>query len=91
MPYTERNPETNQAARDALKEAVGELAVPSATIGTQAVKGFVEKEWQDVLTSAGYSPYNPSRAKPAAAPAAASRAPAAPAEPPVPTPPAARY
>jgi len=88
VPFADRNPETDQSAMDALKEAAGGLSVPTLTIGTRVIKGFADSEWQDALTSSGYPRTNPGlRAKP---PAPVSPvAPAAPAA--SATPVAARY
>ncbi|MEO8102298.1 MAG: glutaredoxin family protein [Betaproteobacteria bacterium] len=89
VPFTDRNPETDQSAKDALQEAAGGLSVPTLTIGGRVIKGFADSEWHDALTSSGYPRTNPGvRAKPAtpavpAAPgtAASSAAPATPATP----------
>lgn len=68
IPFTDRNPETDQSAKDALTEASGGLSVPTLTIGARVLKGFADSEWQDALTSSGYPRTNPGiRAKPAAA------------------------
>jgi glutaredoxin len=86
IPFTDRNPETDQSATDALKEAAGGLSVPTLIIGARVLKGFADSEWQDALTSSGYPRTNPGiRAalpapKPAVTPATApAAAPAAPA------------
>jgi glutaredoxin len=83
IPFTDRNPETDQSAMDALKEAAGGLSVPTLTIGARVIKGFAENEWQDGLTSSGYPRTNPGiRARPPApATPAASATPAAAAAP----------
>jgi glutaredoxin len=66
IPFTDRNPETDQGANDALKEAAGGLSVPTLTIGGRVIKGFADGEWHDALTSSGYPRTNPGiRAKPA--------------------------
>ena len=73
IPFTDRNPETDQSAKDALQDAAGGLSVPTLTIGSRVIKGFADSEWQDALTSSGYPRTNPGiRAKPPvpAAPAA---------------------
>ena len=87
IPFTDRNPETDQSALEALKEAAGALSVPTLTIGTRVVKGFADSEWHDALTSSGYPRTNSGiRARtPAPAAPVASAAPAEPA-PPVPVP-----
>lgn len=67
VPFTDRNPETDQSAKDALQEAAGGLSVPTLVIGGRVIKGFADSEWQDALTSSGYPRTNPGiRAKPAA-------------------------
>ena len=76
--FTDRNPENDPAARDALKEASGAELVPTLTIGARVLKGFSEAEWHDALTSSGYPRTNPGvKPKPAAAAPAASASPAA--------------
>jgi glutaredoxin len=65
IPFTDRNPETDQAAMDALKEAAGGLPVPTLSVGARVIKGFTDSEWHDALSSAGYPRTNPGvRAKP---------------------------
>ena len=80
IPYTDRNPETDQSAMDALKAAAGVAAIPTVTIGARVLKGFADSEWHDALTSSGYPRTNPGiRPKPAAP--AAPTAPETPATP----------
>lgn len=82
IPFAERNPQTDPAAMDALKEATGAQSVPTLTLGPRVIKGFAESEWHDALTSSGYPRTNPGiRAKPVAPPT-----PAAPATPATPAP-----
>lgn len=86
--FTDRNPEKDQTAMDALKEATGGQSVPSLLVGTRVLKGFSEAEWNDALTSSGYPRTNPGiKPKPPAAPVAAATP--APQSPPVAAPPAA--
>ncbi len=67
VPFTDRNPETDPGAMDALKEAAGGLSVPTMTIGGRVIKGFADNEWHDALTSSGYPRTNPGiRARPPA-------------------------
>jgi len=85
IPFADRDPETDQSAKDALKEAAGGLSVPTLTIGGRVIKGFADAEWHDALTSSGYPRTNPgARAKPAAP--AAPATPATPATPAAPAP-----
>ena len=84
IPFTDRNPEKDPAAFDALKKATGGQEVPVLTIGTDVQKGFAAEEWNAALTTAGYPRNNPNlRPKTPAAPA-----PGAPGTPPA-APPAA--
>ncbi len=81
IPFTERNPEADPAASDALKEAAGALLVPTLTIGQRVIKGFAESEWHDALTNSGYPRTYPgilpkTPAPSTAAPAASTPAPA---------------
>ncbi len=78
IPFADRNPESDQAARDTLKEATGGLPVPTLTIGTRVIKGFADSEWQDALSSSGYPRTNP---RPVPAAPATPTAPATPAVP----------
>jgi glutaredoxin len=60
VPYTDKNPETDPKASDALKAlAGGQLYVPTLTIGDNVIKGFMEESWQSALTAAGYPRTNP--------------------------------
>ena len=81
IPFTDRDPERDGAAMDALKAATGGTSVPVLMVGAKPLKGFAEQEWMDALTSAGYPRSNPGirpRAPaPAPAPAATSATPPA--------------
>lgn len=79
IPFAERNPETDAAAGDALKEAAGALLVPTLTIGQRVLKGFAESEWHDALTSSGYPRTYPGLL-PKTSPPVAAAPPAAPAK-----------
>ena len=79
IPFADRNPETNKAARDTLNEAAGGMPIPTLTVGARVLKGFAESEWQDALSSSGYPRFNPAAARPKPAAAAAPPTPAAPA------------
>lgn len=96
VPYTERTV-TSEDDAEALNRLTGGRAVPSVTIGSQALRGFAEADWQSYLDAAGYPresrlPANYQR--PAATPlvqqkpevAVAAPAPAPAPEPVVPTP-----
>ncbi|MCC7458673.1 MAG: glutaredoxin family protein [Nitrospira sp.] len=96
VPYTERTVTTEEDA-EALDRLTGGRAVPSVTIGSQALRGFAESDWQSYLDAAGYpreSQLPPNYQRPAAAPlvqrkpevAAATPPPAPAPEPVAPTP-----
>ena len=55
VPYTEKNAETNQEARDALMKVAGSLSVPFLVIGEASVRGFDEESWNSALDRAGYA------------------------------------
>ena len=75
IPFTDRNPESDATALDALKEATGGQSVPALTIGMRVLRGFAEAEWHDALTNSGYPRTNPGvKPKPPAVPAATSPA-----------------
>lgn len=59
VPYTDRNPDKDPTAFEALKQATGEQSVPTLLIGTQVVRGFSPEQWQAALTTAGYPRTNP--------------------------------
>lgn len=66
IPFADRNPETDPAARATLKEVADGMPMPTLTMGQRVIKGFTESEWQNALTSSGYPRTNPIvRAKPA--------------------------
>ena len=54
IPYTLRNP-SRMNEQDAWRKAsAGENAVPLLVVGTRALKGFEEPEWNVALDAAGY-------------------------------------
>lgn len=70
IPYSMKNPETDQMVRDELQKRAGALTVPTLAVGNQISKGFEEGQWGSLLDAAGY-PRN-AGAKPPKTPAAAS-------------------
>jgi len=96
VPYTERTV-TSEDDAEALNRLTGGRAVPSVMIGSQALRGFAESDWQSYLDAAGYpreSQLPSNYQRPAAAPlvqrkpevAAATPPPAPAPEPVAPTP-----
>jgi glutaredoxin len=93
VPFTERRV-LNEDDAEALTRLSGGRSVPTLTIGSQALRGFSEGDWQSYLDAAGYPresrlprSYRPPAATPLvqrqaeappAAPAAAAPAPVAP-------------
>lgn len=53
VPFTERQV-INEDDAEALNRITGGRSVPSATIGSQALRGFAEGDWQSYLDAAGY-------------------------------------
>ena len=53
VPFTERRVLTNDDA-EALDRLTGGRSVPTLTIGSQALRGFAESDWQSYLDAAGY-------------------------------------
>jgi glutaredoxin len=53
VPYTERRVVTEEDAA-ALERAVGSRTVPSATIGSQPLRGLSQTDWTIYLDAAGY-------------------------------------
>lgn len=72
IPFTDRNPEKDPKALDALKAATGGQEVPVLVVGAKVLKGFAEESWNEALTSGGYPRTNPNLRPRAAAPAATS-------------------
>ncbi len=59
VPFTDRNPEKDPKALDALKAATGAQDVPVLLVGTRIIRGFAEETWNEALTSGGYPRNNP--------------------------------
>lgn len=53
VPFTERQVLDNDDA-EALERLTGGRSLPSMTIGSQALRGFSEVDWQSYLDAAGY-------------------------------------
>jgi glutaredoxin len=66
VPYTERNA---QRESEALKKLTGAIDVPVLFVGSQAVKGYLDTQWDAALDAAGY-PRTPPPGVKAQAPAA---------------------
>lgn len=60
IPFTEVDVATDLKAQQAMRKVVGDLSVPSITIGTKVMKGFMESLLSGELDDAGY----PKMAKP---------------------------
>ncbi len=58
IPFTELNPQTSIAANKKLKELVGGLKVPTATVGATKLEGFLAETWMAALDTAGYPKIN---------------------------------
>lgn len=54
IPFTERNPEKDPSAQDALKKATGATSVPILVVGEDVMRGYSEPAWNGALTQAGY-------------------------------------
>jgi glutaredoxin len=54
VPYTERNPLSSTADRDALKKLVPSPLIPVLVVGDSPTNGFQEDQWNSALDSAGY-------------------------------------
>jgi glutaredoxin len=59
VPFTDRNPERDPKALDALKAATGGQDVPVLLVGATVIKGFAADQWQAALTAGGYPSTNP--------------------------------
>ena len=53
MPFTERRVLNGDDA-EALDRLTGGRSVPTLTIGTQALRGYADSDWQSYLDAAGY-------------------------------------
>lgn len=54
VPFTEYNVEGNVELQKTMKEKVGSLSVPTITIGSKVMKGYLESLLEGELTDAGY-------------------------------------
>lgn len=88
VPFAERQVSSNDDA-EALERLTGGRSLPTLTIGTQALRGFGENDWQSYLDAAGYPresrlprSYQPPPATPLVTRQPEAPPPAAPAEPP---------
>lgn len=54
VPYTEKNPSSDAAAADELKQKSGQLSVPSLTVGDKLLMGYNSLAIRDELKNAGY-------------------------------------
>lgn len=54
VPYSEKNPETVDSDRDALKKLTGSLEIPVLVVGKSHFKGYDVASWNNALDSAGY-------------------------------------
>ena len=55
MPFTEINvSEKNPQAQEAMRKKVGELSVPTVTVGSKVMQGYVESLLAGELDQAGY-------------------------------------
>jgi glutaredoxin len=59
IPFTDKNPDKDSTAMEALKQATGGQSVPALKVGSKVLKGYSEDEWNSALTSAGYPRNNP--------------------------------
>ena len=55
IPFSEKNAQTSPEASAELKKLAGALQVPLLLVGSSAVKGYLEEEWQSALDEAGYA------------------------------------
>ena len=54
IPFTEKNVEGNRALQDELIKKTGGLAVPTITVGSKVMKGYLESLLEGELIEAGY-------------------------------------
>jgi Domain of unknown function (DUF4124) len=53
IPFAEKTIESNEDI-DSLRRLMGDASLPSATIGSQQLKGFSDQEWTQYLDAAAY-------------------------------------
>lgn len=79
VPFSDKDPQANPEAQEALKKLTGKMSVPVLVVGSDKIDGFEAGQWNAALDRAGYPQSAPPGGKPAtAAPAPASPATAAP-------------
>jgi glutaredoxin len=71
IPFSERNPESDPAATEALKKLIGSLEVPVMVVGEEVMRGYSESTWAGALTQAGYPRSYTPPAKPTDSPPSA--------------------
>ena len=54
VPFTEKNVQSDRAVQDEMKAKVGELSVPTITVGSKVMKGYLESILEGELEAAGY-------------------------------------
>jgi len=54
IPFSERNVSTDAAVTAELEKVAGSRIVPVLLVGTNALKGYDESQWQSALDGAGY-------------------------------------
>ena len=54
IPFSERNVQSDRAMQDEMKARVGELSVPTITVGSKVMKGYLESILEGELDQAGY-------------------------------------
>jgi hypothetical protein len=58
IPYSHKNPQTQQIATELMSLTGGKMEVPVLTVGTRVIKGFVDSTWHSALDVAGYPKSN---------------------------------
>jgi glutaredoxin len=54
IPFAEKNVDNNQPLQKEMKEKVGDLSVPTITVGSKVMKGYLESLLEGELDQAGY-------------------------------------
>jgi glutaredoxin len=54
IPFSEKNVANNRALQDEMKKKVGDLSVPTITVGSKVMKGYLESLLEGELDQAGY-------------------------------------
>ncbi len=55
VPFTEKNPEGDVKVQQELRKLTGGLSVPTITVGTKLMRGYMDSILDDELTAAGYA------------------------------------